>query len=72
MLVHACALTAVAFSNWWEGRGSKAHQFLQFALEANPTYRLASLSDQLIGTGMVADWSVDECTAYRDRGLEAL
>ncbi|MBP1136514.1 hypothetical protein JOE31_002746 [Arthrobacter sp. PvP023] len=28
-------LTAIAFVNWWEGRGSKAHQFLQLALEAS-------------------------------------
>ena len=30
-------LTAIAFVNWWEGRGSKAHQFLQLALEADPS-----------------------------------
>lgn len=29
-------LTVIAFINWWEGRGSKAHQFLQIALEASP------------------------------------
>ena len=28
--------TAIAFINWWEGRGSKAHQFRQLALEADP------------------------------------
>jgi hypothetical protein len=67
----APALTAIAFINWWEGRGSKAHQFLELALEAEPDYRLARLSDQMIGAGMVAGWSMDRGTAYRDRGLEA-
>jgi hypothetical protein len=67
----APALTAIAFINWWEGRGSKAHQFLQLALEADPSYRLARLSDQMIGAGMVAGWSMDKATAYRERGLEA-
>ena len=47
-------LTAIAFINWWEGRGSKAHQFLQLALEADPGYHLARLSDQMIGRGIVA------------------
>jgi hypothetical protein len=64
-------LTAIAFINWWEGRGSKAHQFLQLALDADPNYRLARLSDQMIATGMVAGWSMDKGIAYRDRGLEA-
>ncbi len=67
----APSLTAIAFINWREGRGSKAHQFLELALEADPNYRLARLSDQMIGTGMVPGWSMDKGTAYRDRGLEA-
>jgi hypothetical protein len=29
-------VTAIAFISWWEGGGSKAHQFLQLALEAGP------------------------------------
>lgn len=67
----APALTAIAFISWWEGRGSKAHQFLQLALEADPSYRLARLSDQMIGAGMVAGWSMDRSTAYRNNGLDA-
>jgi hypothetical protein len=67
----APALTAIAFINWWEGRGSKAHQFLQLALEADPDYHLARLSDQMIGAGMVAGWSLDRTTAYRSHGLDA-
>ena len=60
-------LTAIAFVNWWEGRGSKAHQFLQLALEADQAYRLARLSDLMIGSGMVAGWNMD-----KDRGLPAM
>lgn len=63
-------LTAVAFINWWEGRGSKAHQFLQLALEADPTFRLARVSDMMIGSGMVAGWNMDKGTAYRSPGFD--
>jgi hypothetical protein len=63
-------LTAVGYINWWEGRGSKAHQFLQLALKADPGYRLARLSDRMIGCGMIAGWSTDKNTAYRPQGLE--
>lgn len=64
-------LTAIAYVNWWEGRGSKAHQFLQLALEADPAYRLARLSDLMIGSGMVAGWNMDKNRAFRPRGIEA-
>jgi hypothetical protein len=63
-------LTALGYINWWEGRGSKAHQFLQLALEADPEYRLARLSDQMIGCGIIAGWNTDKNTAYRPRGHE--
>ncbi|MET3144155.1 MULTISPECIES: hypothetical protein [unclassified Arthrobacter] len=61
-------LTAVAFINWWEGRVSKAHQFRELALEARPAYRLARLSDQMIGCGMVAGWNMDKDRAFRPSG----
>ncbi|MBT2555902.1 DUF4192 domain-containing protein [Arthrobacter sp. ISL-5] len=64
-------LTAIAYVNWWEGKGSKAHQFLQLALEADPAYRLARLSDLMIGSGMVAGWNMDKDRAFRPWGLEA-
>jgi hypothetical protein len=64
-------LTAIAFVNWREGRGSRAHQFLQLALEADPAYRLARLSDLMIGSGMVAGWNMDKDRAFRPWGLEA-
>ncbi|GAA1783605.1 hypothetical protein GCM10009712_33670 [Pseudarthrobacter sulfonivorans] len=67
----APSLTGIAFINWWEGRGSKAHQFLELALEADPNYRQARLRDRMIGTGPVAGRSMDKGTAYRGRGLEA-
>jgi hypothetical protein len=57
-------LTAIAFVNWWEGRGSKAHQFLQLALEADPGYRLARLSGLMIGSGMEAGWNMDKERAF--------
>ncbi|WP_284990463.1 DUF4192 domain-containing protein [Arthrobacter sp. efr-133-TYG-120] len=62
-------LTAIAYISWWEGRGSKAHQYLELALEADPGYRLAKISDQLIGNGTIAGWNMDKNTAYRMRGL---
>jgi hypothetical protein len=61
----APVLTAIGYINWWEGRGSKAHQFLQLALDTDPAYRLARLSDQMIGAGMVAGWSMNKDTAYK-------
>ena len=70
--VHAAPiLTAIGYINWWEGRGSKAHQFLQLALEADPNYHLARLSEQMLSYGMIAPWNTDRNTAYRPRGLEA-
>ncbi|MBT2565229.1 DUF4192 domain-containing protein [Arthrobacter sp. ISL-85] len=61
----APVLTAIGYINWWEGRGSKAHQFLQLALDTNPAYRLARLSDQMIGSGIVAGWNLNKETAYK-------
>lgn len=58
-------LTAIGYINWWEGRGSKAHQFLQLALDTDPAYRLARLSDQMVGSGIVAGWNMDKSTAYK-------
>ena len=47
------------------GRGSKAHQFLQLDLDADPAYRLARLSEQMIGSGLVAVWNMNKETAYK-------
>jgi hypothetical protein len=61
----APVLTAIGYINWWEGRGSKAHQFLQLALDTDPAYRLARLSDQMVGSGIVAGWNMNKETAYK-------
>ena len=61
----APVLTAIGYINWWEGRGSKAHQFLQLALDNDPAYRLARLSDQMIGSGLVAGWNMNKDTAFK-------
>ncbi|PNI07914.1 DUF4192 domain-containing protein [Arthrobacter sp. AFG7.2] len=61
----APVLTAIGYINWWEGKGSKAHQFLQLALDSDPAYRLARLSDQMIGSGIVAGWNMNKNTAYK-------
>jgi len=63
-------LTAIGYINWWEGRGSKAHQFLQLALDTDPAYRLARLSDQMIGSGIVAGWNMNKDTAYKTLPLD--
>ncbi|WP_284990479.1 DUF4192 family protein [Arthrobacter sp. efr-133-TYG-120] len=60
----APVLTAIGYINWWEGKGSKAHQYLQLALDTDPAYRLARLSDQMIGSGIVAGWNMHKSTAY--------
>ncbi|MDQ0242408.1 hypothetical protein J2S94_004523 [Arthrobacter bambusae] len=65
-------LTAIAFVNWCEGRGSKAHQFLQLALEADSAYQLAKLSDLMIGSGMVAGWNMDKDRAFRPGASKVL
>jgi hypothetical protein len=61
----APVLTAIGYINWWEGRGSKAHQFLQLALDTDPAYRLARLSDQMIGSCIVAGRNMNKETAYK-------
>lgn len=66
----APVLTAIGYINWWEGKGSKAHQFLQLALDNDPTYRLARLSDQMIGSGLVAGWNMNRSTAYKSLPID--
>ncbi|MBP2266321.1 hypothetical protein J3A64_001785 [Pseudarthrobacter sp. PvP004] len=58
-------LTTIGYINWWEGRGSKAHQFMQLALDTDPSYRFARLSDQMLGAGIIAGWNTNRVTAYR-------
>jgi hypothetical protein len=35
---------------WWEGKESHAYGCFQHALEANPNYGSARLSDQIVGS----------------------
>ncbi|MFQ4149720.1 DUF4192 domain-containing protein [Arthrobacter sp. LAPM80] len=58
-------LTSLGIIQWWEGKGSRAHQCFHHALEADPNYRLAQLSDQMVGAGILASWSVDKNSAYQ-------
>ncbi|MEV4954060.1 DUF4192 domain-containing protein [Paenarthrobacter nitroguajacolicus] len=58
-------LTTIGYINWWQGRGSKAHQYMQLALDTNPGYRFARLSDQMLGAGIIAGWNTNKDTAYK-------
>ncbi|WP_217375670.1 DUF4192 domain-containing protein [Paenarthrobacter ureafaciens] len=58
-------LTTIGYINWWEGRGSKAHQYLQLALDTDPGYRFARLTDNMIGAGIIAGWNTNKNTAHR-------
>lgn len=61
----APVLTSLGIIQWWEGHGSKAHECFQRALEADPEYRLAQLTDQLVREGILSDWATDRQTAYQ-------
>ena len=38
----------------------QSHQFLQLALDTDAAYRLARLSDQMVGSGIVAGWNMNK------------
>jgi hypothetical protein len=59
-------LTTIGYINWWEGTGSKAHQYLQLALDTDPGYRFARLTDHMLGAGIIAGWNTNKNTAYRN------
>ncbi|MDB5243418.1 MAG: hypothetical protein JWP57_4043 [Spirosoma sp.] len=50
----APVLTAVSLLSWWEGKGSKALQFTQLALELNPKFTPAHLIQQMLQAGLIA------------------
>ncbi|MGP0221440.1 DUF4192 family protein [Paenarthrobacter sp. NCHU4564] len=56
-------LTTISYINWWEGRGSKAHQHLQLALDTDLGDRFARLTDHTLGAGIMADWNSNKNTA---------
>ncbi|MCC9175016.1 DUF4192 family protein [Arthrobacter sp. zg-Y179] len=53
----AALLSLLAWMEWARGRGSRAHLHLQHALDARPGYRLALLLRELLGTGILPDWT---------------
>ncbi|MCQ2001194.1 DUF4192 domain-containing protein [Arthrobacter zhaoxinii] len=53
----AALLSLLAWIEWARGRGSRAQIYLQHAAEASPGYRLALLLRELLGTGILPDWS---------------
>ena len=53
----APVLLAVGYISWWQGRSSKAIQFMELALDADPRYQLALLVRRMLRTGMAAGWS---------------
>lgn len=61
----APVLTSLGVIQWWEGHSSKAHQCFQRALESDPEYRLAQLTDHLVREGILSDWATDKQTAYQ-------
>ncbi|MEV8181518.1 DUF4192 domain-containing protein [Specibacter sp. NPDC078692] len=61
----APVLTSLGIIQWWEGKGSRAHQCFQHALEADPNYKLAQLSDQMVAAGILAPWAMDKSSAYQ-------
>ena len=61
----APVLTSLGVIQWWEGHGSKAHECFQRALESDPEYRLAQLTDHLVREGILSDWATDRQTAYQ-------
>ncbi|HEV7167181.1 MAG TPA: DUF4192 family protein [Micrococcaceae bacterium] len=53
----APVLLAVGYISWWQGRSSKAIQFMELALDADPRYQLALLVRQMLRSGMAAGWT---------------
>ncbi|WP_051388807.1 DUF4192 domain-containing protein [Arthrobacter sp. 35W] len=61
----APVLTSLGIIQWWEGKGTRAHQCFHHALEADPDYRLAQLSDRMVSAGIVACWATNKQAAYQ-------
>ncbi|WP_394525653.1 DUF4192 family protein [Paenarthrobacter nicotinovorans] len=59
-------LTTIGYINWWEGSGSKAHQYLQLALNTDPGYRFARFTDHMLGAGIIARSDTKKHTDYRN------
>jgi Domain of unknown function (DUF4192) len=61
----APVLTAIGLLSWWEGKGSKALQFTQLALELNPGFTPAHLILQMLRAGLIAPWARTRQKAHR-------
>lgn len=57
-------LSILGWLEWARGRGSRAHRYLQEALEETPGYTLAELLLALVGTGSLAPWARQRETAW--------
>jgi len=58
-------LTVTGWIHWLKGRGTRAAQYFAAALEADGSYRLARLLDQLASAGYIAPVAKDEATSYK-------
>jgi hypothetical protein len=57
-------LSILGWLEWARGRGSRAHHYLQAALDETPDYTLAELLLTLVGTGSLAPWARRRETAW--------
>lgn len=57
-------LSILGWLEWTRGRGSRAHHYLQAALDETPGYTLAELLLALVGTGSLAPWARRRETAW--------
>ncbi|NJC22121.1 hypothetical protein BJ994_001197 [Arthrobacter pigmenti] len=60
----AALLSILGWLEWARGRGSRAHRFLQEALDETPAYTLAELLLQLVGSGSLAPWARSRDTSW--------
>ena len=60
----AALLSILGWLEWARGRGSRAHHYLQEALDEAPGYTLAELLLTLVGTGSLAPWARRRETAW--------
>lgn len=67
----AALLTMLGWIEWARGRGSRAHVYLGEALAEIPGYSLAELLEEVVGRGMLAEWSRDKDLAWRNGATHA-
>lgn len=67
----AAALTGLGWLEWCRGRGSRAGMYVESALVLVPGYRLAGLFLQLIESGLLCSWAMNQRTAWQGGGPQA-